>query len=274
MGEVLEKKDSVYKLSKLGGNSSGVHLRPRILSQPGEGPSFLGRENPLKSSFRQERDLREERILHEHFLINLNRSIETIIDQLDNTDAIVNFAGLKELFHRKGVNMRFEWIVYIKVKSQRAKTLIGADILARCLKRMLNDKTSKRFRSFGKQAKVNYLDPSVQKRLEDEITENKMEFYLENYFKKILCMYINSLIKDSSESQDYDEHNNFIFQELNTDLFLHRVRVMKFAKKSLDPRSFDYYLSPDITKTLINLPCFNASTFLDVKLSLIFLLNI
>ena len=162
--------------------------------------SFIGKESAFKSSFRQEsKGYREERFTPEYYFTNLNKSIESIIEQLDNTDYISNFAGLKELFHRKGVNMRFEWIVWIKLKTQRAKVMVGADIIARCIKRMLNEKTSKRLKSFKKQQRPGIIEATTQRKRMEEVIQDKSEFYLEDYFKKILCQYINILIKDSAE---------------------------------------------------------------------------
>ena len=59
IGEAFDKREPNPKLSKFGGNSS-VHNRPRNFSQPGEAPSFLGKENAFKNSFRQEK---EERVV-------------------------------------------------------------------------------------------------------------------------------------------------------------------------------------------------------------------
>jgi len=55
-----------------------------------------------------------------------------------------------------------------------------------------------------------------------------------------------------------------IFHDLSTDLFLHRMRVFDFARKHLDAKTFELYLSQDVIKTLINFPCLHASSFLDV----------
>ena len=184
-------------------------IHPYFISELSQTASFIdegsfvatqGRESAFRNSFRHDnKGYKEDRFTQEYFLTNLNKSIESIIDQLDNTDYICNFQGLKELFHRKGVNMRFEWIVWIKLKTQRARVMVGADIIARCIKRMLNEKTSKRLRSFKKNSRPGQLEAQTQRKRVEEIIQDKSEFYLEDYFKKILCQYINFLIKDSAE---------------------------------------------------------------------------
>ena len=169
----------------------------RNLSQPVDMNSFVGKESIFKNSFKYEKGVREERAAQEFFLQNVGRSLEYVINQLETTDTVMNFEALKELFHKKGLNMRFEWIVYLKVKNKRAKDLLGADILARCLKRMFNDRTSKRLKFFGNQARLARADTMNQRRIMEDMVQDKIEFFLEDYFKKNLCLFINTLIKDS-----------------------------------------------------------------------------
>jgi len=56
-----------------------------------------------------------------------------------------------------------------------------------------------------------------------------------------------------------------VYQDLNTDLFLNRLRVIDLAKKYLDPKTFDLFLSAETIKGLVNIPCLNTSMFLDVR---------
>lgn len=44
--------------------------------------------------------------------------------------------------------MRAEWIIYSKLKNERIKNMVGTDILVRCLKKMLDIKSHKKFKAF------------------------------------------------------------------------------------------------------------------------------
>ena len=57
---------------------------------------------------------------YENLIINhYSQSIEEITLKIDSTDEIVNPSALKELFHKYGLNMRFEWIVYSKLRNAK-----------------------------------------------------------------------------------------------------------------------------------------------------------
>lgn len=180
--------------------NSAFQLNSRNPSQVGAvggfGSLIGGRESIARGG--NVKTVKDERILHEYFLSNVSRSVDSIVSHLETTDAIYNFASLKELFHRKGLNMRFEWIVYAKLKRERAKVLVGADILARCIKMILNELTSKRLKYFGKQGTMRQLDPMAQKKKMEEIKQEKTQFLLEEFYKKTLCQFVNVLIKDNA----------------------------------------------------------------------------
>jgi len=142
---------------------------------------------------------KDDKMFQEYLFTNISKSLEYIIDYLENTDNVINFASLKELFHRKGVNMRLEWIVYVKLKRERVKTLVGADILVRCLKKMLDSKTSKKLSAFKKQSPINYFEAAAMKEKFDELLQDKNEFLLELYYKKLLSLYMNILMRSYTE---------------------------------------------------------------------------
>ena len=57
---------------------------------------------------------------HENQLIsNYSISIEELATKIDSTDEVLNPSALKEHFHKQGLNMRFEWIVYSKLKTTK-----------------------------------------------------------------------------------------------------------------------------------------------------------
>jgi alpha-tubulin suppressor-like RCC1 family protein len=214
-------------------------------------------QQTMKVSFKFNRI---DKIFHEYFYTNLAKSIESIIDTLENTDSIINFNSLKELFHRKGVNMRLEWLVYVRLKRERSKVLVGADILARCLKKMISEKTSKKMSKFKKQAPLGYFEASAMKEKFDELLLDKNEFLIENLFKKLLCQALNILVRGTPEGPDNED---LFYAELTTDLFLHRMRILDISKRLIDAQSFDGFLSSETITNVINIACLHASVFFD-----------
>lgn len=118
---------------------------------------------------------------------------------METSDEITNFASLKALFEKHGINMRAEWIIYLKLKRERVKSLVGADILARSLKRILNSKTSRKFKDFSKSVSMSFFEASQLKGQYDEIVSENNDFIAESFFKKHLAQYLNILIRGSSE---------------------------------------------------------------------------
>jgi hypothetical protein len=62
--------------------------------------------------------------------------VTKIIEQSDN---IYNSQSLKELMHRKGLNMRFLWIVLAKLRVNQYRDMIMIDILIRVMRRIINE---------------------------------------------------------------------------------------------------------------------------------------
>lgn len=239
----------------------------------GEPESFV-RDSFLKQSFKQGYSLRDEKALGEYFISNLSKSIDYVVEYLDKTDNIVNFAGIKELFHRKGLNMRFGWIVYMKLQRQRVKAMLGADILARCVKKAIQDKASTKLKRFAKQMRSQAF---TQKDRIEELTNERNEFFMENFAKNLLAQYLNILIRNSSEvvqnaqapkgtqptRQEVDEEA--FFDEMSTELFLNKMRVLEYAKKLMNAQDLDFFLSAEIIRTIMNISCLHAGVFLNVR---------
>ena len=182
------------------------------------------KDSTLNASFKLLRiQQRDEKKFNEYFLPNLTKSIEYVIEYLEKSDSIINFTGLQELFHRKGINMRDEWIVYMKLQHTRMKSMVGIDILVRTLKKTMNILTSKKMRIYKKTWMGIYPTQKNQNignfngirgdigvditgnngttrrdKLED-INAEKLEFFIENYFKKLLASYTNFLIRIGNE---------------------------------------------------------------------------
>lgn len=247
---------------------------PNIKSARGQNDSGY-KESFLKQSFKNN-SLKDEKPINEYLMYSVVNSIDYVVDYLEKTDTIMNFTGLSELFHKKGLNMRFAWMVFLKLEKQRAKALVGADILARCIKKLIGIKSSKKNKYFLNSAKS---EPFANKDRIDELIIDKNEFVMENYAKTLLVQYITILVKSGNEggsglqlpnSKKVPQNMNYqdeegIFEELSTELFFNKMRIFDFAKKLLNSNEFDIYLSTEIIRTVMNYPCLQANVFFDVS---------
>lgn len=72
------------------------------------------------NSLDHSKDAKEDSNYYENLIIkNYFQSIEDIANKIDSTDEILNPFSLKEIFHMHGLNMRFEWIVYSKLRNPK-----------------------------------------------------------------------------------------------------------------------------------------------------------
>lgn len=58
---------------------------------------------------------------------------------IESTDTITNIQSLKELLHRKGLNLRFEWLLLAKLKTPFHRELVMVHILVRTIKKILHE---------------------------------------------------------------------------------------------------------------------------------------
>ena len=61
-------------------------------------------------------------------------SVEQVASVIEQSDNIYNQQSLKELFHRKGLNLRFEWVVLTKLRQNSLRELVMIDILLRVMR--------------------------------------------------------------------------------------------------------------------------------------------
>lgn len=66
-------------------------------------------------------------------------SLEHIAKILETSDRVSNIEALKDLLHRKGLNLRFLWVLLTKVKLKFARDLVMAAILVRTMRRIVNE---------------------------------------------------------------------------------------------------------------------------------------
>ena len=58
---------------------------------------------------------------------------------LETSDRVTNISSLKQLLHRKGLNVRFLWVLLTKVKLRQSRDLIMIAILIRVMRRVINE---------------------------------------------------------------------------------------------------------------------------------------
>lgn len=66
-------------------------------------------------------------------------NVQQVAAILENTDTISNVHSLKELLARKGLNLRFEWLLLTKLKSATQRELCMVHILLRIIKKVVNE---------------------------------------------------------------------------------------------------------------------------------------
>jgi hypothetical protein len=66
-------------------------------------------------------------------------SLEHVAKILDSSDRVSNMDALKDLMHRKGLNLRFLWALLTKVKLKMSRDLIMASILIRTMRKIINE---------------------------------------------------------------------------------------------------------------------------------------
>lgn len=66
-------------------------------------------------------------------------SIEHVARIVEDSDKIYSQRCLKELMHRKGLNMRFAWPLLAKVRFHKSRQLVMVTILLRVMRKIVNE---------------------------------------------------------------------------------------------------------------------------------------
>lgn len=141
---------------------------------------------------------KDEKHFVDYFSHHLTRSIDAICTDLKKSDKIASFNCLKDTFHRRGVNMRFAWLVYARVTRKSMREFLGIDLLVRCIKKMLASATSRRMKQF-KTSNTKALDVPSKRDWSNDIMGDKNGFFTEEYFKTLLTHYVNLLTRGHSD---------------------------------------------------------------------------
>ena len=162
---------------------------------------------------------------------------------LEQSDTIYNLASLKELLHRKGLNMRFAWLVLSKLRLHTQRDLLMISILLRTMRRIINEEIK--------------LKAKTVQNSEGGIEEQYMGATQIEEYKEVITLYMNALIK-----KKINKHKE-VFEETLTGLFLARMSVLGIVYSiNLKTEEFFYLQSIDILVDIFESPYRNPALFL------------
>jgi len=183
-------------------------------------------------------------------------AINSVASVLDSSDKIHNMQAYKELLHRKGLNMRFSWVLLARVKLQHSRDIILVSILCRTMRRILNEEAKIRQKQGFKRTKMFTMPNSVTGTVSVEKHEQKKS-PLEVY-KEILALYVNAVVKNKFAKY------KLVFDETLLGLFLSRLKVLSLLSSlNLSPAEVNYIESKDVLDHIIELPSRNPILFLN-----------
>ena len=118
-------------------HSQGGQQRDALNSKE---PSTRGNAVLLAHNSATEFKLKYSLIGHKHddpLELIFAQSIQKVTRALEDTDTVFSAHALKEMMHRKGLNLRFQWLLLAKVRSQPHRELLMIHILVRCMKKII-----------------------------------------------------------------------------------------------------------------------------------------
>jgi hypothetical protein len=186
----------------------------------------------------------------------LQLSIDSVAKVLDGSDKIQNILAYKELLHRKGLNLRFSWILLARVKLQQSRDIILASILCRTMRRIVNEEAKIRSKQSLKTTKMFTMHNPSNGTISVERTEQRKG--LLDIYKDTLVLYVNAVVKNKFAKY------KLVFDETLLGLFLSRLRILCLLS-SLDftQAEMNYLQSKEILDHIIELPSRNPILFLN-----------
>ncbi|KAL4472690.1 hypothetical protein ABPG74_018639 [Tetrahymena malaccensis] len=189
----------------------------------------------------------------------LKRQIDQLVAILDRSDVIISAKSLVEHFHKKGVNMRYAMVVYSLLKTQKAKNILGCDIVVRVLKQIISETTSgtlKKLSLISQDPILSQKKSQISNGVSDD-TQEKNDIFSDNMFKNTLCRYLSLLIKGDPNSEDAVG-----LQEIIQGLNLYRLRTIYHSQIILSEGSLAFYQSSQFIKELISVAQQNAGVLM------------
>ena len=166
-------------------------------------------------------------------------SIDQVVKVLEQSDTICNGSSLKELMHRKGLNMRFLWVVLARLRLTQAREMVMTEILMRVMRRIVNEEIKLK-------CKV------------DTVGEEYYQGNQSDQYNDVLVFYVNTLLK-----KKLSKHRE-VFDETLLGLFLSRMAVLGIVYSlNLKREEFFYLQSVDVLVDVFETPSKNPALFIN-----------
>ena len=217
-------------------------------------------------------------------------SLEHVAKILDSSDRVTNLDALKDLMHRKGLNIRFLWILLTKVKLKQSRDMIMAAILIRTMRKIVNEEVkigscikkqtspipfvqassgvqSGASNFFGRSSNSKsassqpFQNPSKLTARAGQVQAPEPDHYQGNrtqLFRECLTLYANAVMKNK-----FAKHKQ-VFDETLLGLFLSRLKILTLAHSlDLSQTEMNYLESKDIIDHVLEMPSQNPILFLN-----------
>lgn len=163
------------------------------------------------------------------------QTVHQVAKVLEDSDSIFSIQALKDLLHRKGLNLRFQWLLLAKVKGTFHRELIMIHILVRAMKKIINEEVKIKAQVFApnKPKPPNAAAPksladhqrNSTKRDLSHLQQNMRQFdhfigANQENFKDNLVFFSNTLLRRKFSKQKH------VFDETLIGLFLSRLKVL------------------------------------------------
>jgi len=208
-------------------------------------------------------------------------SLEQVAKTLDSSDRIVNIEALKSLMHRRGLNLRFLWVLLTKVKLKQARELVMTAILVRVMRRIVNEEvkigssirkpasaipivqSSANSQSFFRRSshQKSALESQQYTVRAGQVFDANPEFYQGNrsqLYRECLTLFSNAVMKNK-----YAKYKQ-VFEEVLLGLFLSRMKIVSLAHSlELTRTQLNYLESREIMDHVLENPSLNPILFLN-----------
>ena len=209
------------------------------------------------------------------------QTIEQIAKIIENSDTISNIQTLKDLLHRKGLNLRFEWLLLAKLKSNFHRELVMIHILVRTMKRIINEEiklkaqvfTANKPKPFSSVAPKSLAEHQKLHHDANGSKDNQKQFahFIGNHyesFKDNIVFLSNTLLRRKFSKQKH------VFDEVLIGLFLNRLKVypimnsivclgMSLHQNYLKDYEINYVQSKCILDHIISAPSQNPALYMN-----------
>lgn len=183
--------------------------------------------------------------------------------------------SLKELFGRKGINLRFEWILLTRLRSNFHRELVMIHILVRIIKKIVHEEIKLKSQVFTP-SKTKVPGPTLADRHRPAPksrpgNDHSCDHFMGNQqdtFKDTLVFITNTLLRRKFSKQKH------VFDEALIGLFLNRLKIVPFVQeltafarntgvKLLTDHQWTYLQSKQILDDIVGSASQNPALFLN-----------